>query len=174
MPAHPEDSALASRARVLGLFCAQLCRPDGDIVATLTASRLSDLVERIRAHDKAHPRHWGDDARWTAVSPRGRVLLALRPVSVLVISRHPWGFAQDAPGYRQEPVRHTRCRRGFRCWRFPRTQNERRLNALVVDELEPAVRSSRRKLPSSYDDIARPLTPSWKRQHKGRKAWDRR
>lgn len=68
-------------------------------------------------------------------------------------------------------------RRGRYCgFRRIRTTAERRLNALVlVEEGEVAARACRQgySLPDSWDDYSRNRERCWKRQHKGRKAWDR-
>jgi hypothetical protein len=56
------------------------------------------------------------------------------------------------------------------------TFSEAKQNALTVrEDGEPAARPSRTYagLPHAWDDVHRARPPSWKRQHKGRKAWDR-
>ena len=73
--------------------------------------------------------------------------------------------------YRRGPVPHTGCRGFFRCFRHPRTQQERRLNvpcgdeeaALLTPHQAAAIQKSR-PLPSSWDDVPRSsLSRSWKR-----------
>lgn len=82
------------------------------------------------------------------------------------------------PAYRRAPVPRTGRRTSYgRSWlRRPRTEAERRLNALVVfEDGEVPARNRRRgrALPSSWDDIPREIPRGWKDQHKGRKSWDK-
>ncbi len=67
--------------------------------------------------------------------------------------------------------------RGGHYFRRMRTSSERRLNEMVlVCEGEVAARPCRTGygLPNPWDDVLREKQRSWKSQHKGRKAWDRR
>lgn len=89
-----------------------------------------------------------------------------------------WGSV-TVPAYRRAPVPRTGRRPRYgRSWlRRPRTEAERRLNALVVVEDGEVPARSRRQgqaLPSSWDDIPREIPHGWKDQHRGRKSWDKR
>jgi len=59
--------------------------------------------------------------------------------------------------------------------RRPYTQAERRDAVWLEEEGEPPIRASRRAnyLPTRWDDMPRHTERCWKRQHKGRKAWDK-
>lgn len=81
--------------------------------------------------------------------------------------------------FRAEPIYRTgrrRCSWAAR-HRSPKTQGERRQNALTVfEEGEVAPRPCRKgdSLPTRWDDVFRSTEHNWKSQHKGRKSWDRR
>lgn len=64
-------------------------------------------------------------------------------------------------------------RRGYRYYRHPKTQNERKQN-VVVDEGEPPIRGRRLHLPSAWDDICRKNEHNWKKQCKVKKQWMKR
>lgn len=70
-------------------------------------------------------------------------------------------------------VSHTRkYRGGGGYYRKIGTTAENRMNQCIDPDDIPA-RSSRRKLPDSWDDFIRHNQRCWKKQHRGMKAWDR-
>jgi hypothetical protein len=76
------------------------------------------------------------------------------------------------------PVPRLRKRRGGSVhFRHPATMPEIRLNAMVLTrEGEASARRARcaPNLPDSWDESIRPAQKNWKRQRRGRKAWERR
>lgn len=78
--------------------------------------------------------------------------------------------------FRCEPVPGTGGWRGGPSSRPSRTQQERRNGVFwLAQDGEPPARAVRRSgyLPDSWDEMPRFTQRSWKRQHKGRKSWDR-
>lgn len=72
--------------------------------------------------------------------------------------------------YRIDPVPGTSSRHRYVYFlRFPRTSNEIKQNS--IPSHKDFVRPSRRKLPTSWDDIPRYSQKSWKEQGKKRKQW---
>lgn len=119
---------------------------------------------------------FGSDSRIEVVarSPRGRVILVeplLASVRWVKASR---GRTVEVLGG-AEPVPRTGRKRSAYS-RNPKTQAERRMNALVVlEEGEVGARPIRcaRYLPSASAEWPRHVETCWKRQRKGRKAWCR-
>jgi hypothetical protein len=86
-------------------------------------------------------------------------------------------YAMEMRGYirRRTPVPGVHKYAHGHYFRRIHTTAELRLNQFVDPE-EPQARASRTgyNLPNSWDDYPKTVERSWKSQHKGRKAWDRR
>jgi hypothetical protein len=103
-----------------------------------------------------------------------------------VLELYRWGRNQVAArryGWQNEtwngngPVPYIHKRRGGRHhYRRMATQSDRRLNQVIRDEGEPAIRASRNafNLPNAWDDFKLYRERNWKSQHKGRKSWDKK
>ena len=78
-------------------------------------------------------------------------------------------YEKTKPEFRNGPVPRTGKRGGYCCIRHPHTLNEMRQNCDV--ENRQYVRKRRNHLPTTYDDIFRDTSRSWKDQSKKRKQW---
>ena len=76
---------------------------------------------------------------------------------------------KNKPVFRKGPVPYTGNKRfRYSSIRLPHTMNEKRYNA---SKNKNEIRAKRRNLPSSWDDIPRTNSRSWKDQSKKRKQW---
>ncbi len=78
-------------------------------------------------------------------------------------------YEKTKPEFRNGPVPRTGKRGGYFCIRHPHTLNEMKQNCDI--EHRDYVRKRRNHLPTTYDDIWRVTSRSWKDQSKKKKQW---
>jgi hypothetical protein len=126
----------------------------------LYTSRPASLAEWVQ---QPGPGYWTPYPRFLVLNSMGEVLTLedFAELEPKADDRRPGAYGQRWPGSR---------RAAYRNWlRFPRTQHERRQNALVVaEDGEEGVRGRRRgrNLPSANWDIGRSTERSWKRHRR--------